>query len=237
MTPQRSKNGASSSSFKYTWRRMVLPGTLSATMTATNAQRESAQLETEKQACFRGTARVEFRCLVFPSQRTRDRNVQGLVQKFQREGCLHQDPRYRLHATVTQDQLTAAMHGSRLTLQDLRRCSADAPVPRLNFEGPAVRCLHGWRRVAAAAKVLRPDCQWWLVELYSDGKWPLCRRKDVVTLPKTFRASSRACFVTNTFTSKVIPTDKSSANSAAILFWANPSQQLAGSIGFPVTSR
>ena len=186
-----------------------------------DVQKQIARLEDEKKTRFRGTARIQIDKLQFRSQKTRNRNVQCLVTKFRREGCQHQDHRYRLHAIVNEKDLKNAIENSGTSHSELIYGGTNGNVPELKFTGSVVECLHGWRRVAAAKQILKPSLQWWIVELYADGMRSDKQFNGSLLTKKIYPRSFELSCATSFTMRKGSPTDKSFANFVTTLSMAS----------------
>jgi hypothetical protein len=136
-------------------------------------QRQQRKLEEEKHSKFLGTARVHIQFLDFPSdpregQRSKFR-IDVLKERFVKEGCLHNDIRFRISAIVVQEQLDAAIQLSDISAATLMGNGRNNPPDLLFPTGTRIECLYGYHRVQAGHMVLPLDMRWWTVDLFRSG--------------------------------------------------------------------
>lgn len=138
------------------------------------AQQRAVAEETEKQEKYFGSAKVELKHLVFSTSRGRERdpkNERFLIDSFQRDGCMPLNVIHHIPALISEHDFKGALQRCNTTSNLLQGRNA-AYLPALYFpEGFELQCLFGRHRVEAAKRVLRPEDRWWVVELYSNGKY------------------------------------------------------------------
>ena len=125
----------------------------------------------DKQAHFRGTAKVKLKHLKFEEHLTLfdPSNVSRLVNIFKLEGCARLDPDHHVPVVIHESQLKSALGQSHASEADLLKPLQTEP-PELFFpSGFTLTCLHGQHRIAAAREFLLPGDQWWIVDLYVSG--------------------------------------------------------------------
>lgn len=97
------------------------------------------------------------------------KNVERLLEIFNKDGCRRLDVRNHVTAIVSRHHLNVALHSAWLRPQSLISNPPDQH-PYLHFPTGNVQCLHGQHRLKAAEELLAPSDQWWTVDLYLDGK-------------------------------------------------------------------
>jgi hypothetical protein len=131
------------------------------------------QIVESKAANFKGTARVDISFLSFPYsiRPNYDKNrVADIIRIFEKQGCIYLDPDLHIPAIIDDKTLQDAMSNAGVSLEELKRNGGYKP-PELTFpSGFMLECLHGQRRVIAAAQYLPPEKRWWVVALYGPGK-------------------------------------------------------------------
>ena len=132
------------------------------------------QLTRSKREHFHGRAKILLQSLDFSQSSAREldeENVERLLSSFQLADCLRLDARYHVPAVIDHALLDQALAQAGASMNDLR---SDDPTrwPTLAFpDGAVIECLHGQHRVAAARRYLRKSDQWWVIDLYSSGKF------------------------------------------------------------------
>lgn len=115
-----------------------------------------------------GSASIHLDSLDYQHEVDND-NVKRLVALLQASRYDRADIRNHAIAIIDQDSLDAALVKSGLTLEKLATNTVDG-YPELNLPpGIRLQCLHGVDRLEAAKRVLRPEDQRWVVELYLAG--------------------------------------------------------------------
>jgi hypothetical protein len=142
-------------------------------MYANLVQRQQWELDEEKCSKFLGTAKVDLQFLEFPAKQRGGQDFQArteaLKERFKKEGCLHQDSRFRISAVVSQEQLDAALQNSGISATTLMVNGHNSP-PDIRFPtGTRIECLYGYFRVQAGLQVLPPEMRWWTVDLFKNG--------------------------------------------------------------------
>ena len=129
------------------------------------------QIYLRKRTAFRGSFKCPLHALrpeaidVRPRQ-TDPKNIARLVGIFKSNQCRRLEPENHVIALVADDALRswiAQVGGAaRLAVQDAEPIMLRPTVPLVYLQG-----LH---RLEAAKRFLHPDDQWWVVDLYSNGK-------------------------------------------------------------------
>lgn len=134
-----------------------------------DSERESQRFA-ERQSNFRGSAKVPLGFLSFEetpiSGHLDPKNIAGLVQIFELEGCIRLDLENHIPAVISDDLLNQSLYYSQVTGNLLSHRTPPMLELPPNY---ILRCLHGKHRIAAAKTFLLPGNRWWTVDLYSDG--------------------------------------------------------------------
>lgn len=162
-------------------------------------ERQEAELEAERLAKFKGTARIRLECLEFPRSESNE-NVERLKLCIECEGCHRLESRYHVPAVIDRQLLDAAVQASNTTHAALLSDS-QSQWPTLHLP-PGIRlaCLRGWDRLRAGWESLPPRDRWWTVDLYLNGKRKLSYHPDFISpavLPdvsETLKQSFREAF-------------------------------------------
>lgn len=129
--------------------------------------------EHEKAQAFLGSAKIDIVHLCFDDALGRapdKKNEEFLLDSFRRHGCEQLNSAYRVPATIHAGILQTALSRSNLTpAQLLERDPALLPLLHLPH-GTRIQCFLGAHRIRAAQQVLPRDQQWWVVDLYPDGR-------------------------------------------------------------------
>ena len=119
---------------------------------------------------FRGYALVRMHQLQLQTGRKlNDKHVARLRKIFQQEGCFHYDHRHSVPVVINESLLLDALNRQHPGLHQLPKTGEDAPALRFAAD-VQITCLHGRHRIAAAEQILGLPDQWWIVEVFSDGK-------------------------------------------------------------------
>jgi len=128
----------------------------------------------ERQAQFRGTARVKLSSLqadrssASREQFLRPKNVKRLRDIFITEGCRRLAPENHIPALISREELEASIRRSG-TSQSALFCSTDEAPPELRLPFAPLTILHGRHRLQAAREFFGHEDDWWTVDLYLDG--------------------------------------------------------------------
>jgi len=159
-------------------------------------QEHGESLHRERRFRFRGTARVSLANLQFDTsdaeheQFLRPKNVKRLRHIFATEGCHRLPPEHHVAALISQPVLNDSLRRSK-TLRTALLHPADDEPPELAFPpSQPLQCLHGRHRIQAARGFLPPGDDWWVVDLYHDGKWDRFLEPSVLIRP-LYRRKSR----------------------------------------------
>jgi hypothetical protein len=133
-------------------------------------------LATQKAICFRGLVRVPLCCLQFEHQLFLDKhreecpqNVRRLQKIFEKTGCLRLQDENVVDAVVRDDYLDTALRKTGLTIEDLHKIRSPKDAPTVHFE--SLQCLNGLHRIRAADRFLNENDKWWVVRLFSSGRY------------------------------------------------------------------
>ena len=141
------------------------------------ASYQEQNLAEEHDRYFLGSARVDIDTLHFvePCFREFDeKNLERLLDSYEREGCFRVEPVYHIPATIDQQALSNALVAAdsstdALLSRDPRRW------PKLTFPHEfRLLCLHGRHRIEAGRRYLSIYARWWTVDLYANGEPPRC---------------------------------------------------------------
>ena len=129
------------------------------------------QVADDKAMSFRGTARIRFEHLTFPSpiRLFNKRIVASLKRDFAVAGCLKHELDYRIPAIIDDQILEAALGILGMDKDTFRAYSSHHPRELKLDHGVRLECLHGRHRIVAAAESLLSPDQWWTVDLYGTG--------------------------------------------------------------------
>lgn len=152
----------------------------------------------EKSTFFLGRAKVQISNLDFDRvvQIHEKRHVEKLVDVFREEGCHRLDPWNHVPVIVSRTLLSQSLQTSGVSHDDLMKEGEPAAL-EFSVDLPL---LHGRRRLLAAEA---EDClwnKWWVVEMYSDGRFVdalLMWKTDLP--PQRCRRNSRSPFVNNIY--------------------------------------
>jgi len=135
---------------------------------------ECGRLQRERQAQFRGTARIKLSSLRADQARaTREqfllpKNVRRLHSIFVTEGCRRLAAENHIPALISREDLEAAIHRSGTTQSALLH-STDEEPPELQLPFEPLVYLHGRHRIQAAREFFVEGDDWWTVDLYLDS--------------------------------------------------------------------
>ena len=132
-------------------------------------ERQEAELEVERRAKFKGTARIRLEHLDFPRYEASE-NVERLKLCIEYQGCYRLESRYHVPAVIDQQLLDVVIQASSTSHAALLSDSqSEWPTLRLP-SGTRLECLRGWDRLRAGWESLPPKDRWWTVDLYLNGK-------------------------------------------------------------------
>ncbi|MCJ1473162.1 hypothetical protein MMC13_001813 [Lambiella insularis] len=104
-------------------------------------------------------------------------NVKRLRKIYELEGCHRLEPEHHVPVLIERSVLEGALSATNLQIPQLR----ESQEPRPLHLGSDVRltCLYGKHRLEAAKQHFEPCEKWWIVDLYSHGKFEadLCSAK------------------------------------------------------------
>lgn len=130
---------------------------------------EDILIAQERKLKYKGSARVPLTSL-YPrnagttSEKRREKNVERLAEAFISMGCQRLQPENNIPVLIDPRTL-----GDILQKYGAQMDSVPPPLLELP-SGFRLQYLKGQSRVQAAKRVLDPDDQWWVVDLYLDGK-------------------------------------------------------------------
>jgi hypothetical protein len=129
------------------------------------------QVAEDKAMSFRGTARVRFEHLTFPSPiRLLDKRiVASLERDFTVAGCLQHELDYGIPAIIDDQTLEPALGMLGINKDTFRANSSHHPRELKLGDEVRLECLHGRHRILAATSSLPLSDQWWTVDLYGTG--------------------------------------------------------------------
>ncbi|KAF2158949.1 hypothetical protein M409DRAFT_38039 [Zasmidium cellare ATCC 36951] len=120
---------------------------------------------------FRGYALIRMNQLQFQTGRElNNKHVAKLRKIFQLEGCYHYDHRHSIPVIMNESLLLDALSRQHPGLDQLPTTGEEAPALRFAADVQVI-CLHGRHRIAAAEQTLGLLDRWWIVEVFSDGKY------------------------------------------------------------------
>ena len=136
------------------------------------------ELRYQKKLKYRGTARIDLSNLEFiPDNISRDTYVRkkvwsNLVDIFKLEDCLRLPQDHHIDALISSEALRTALARSNTSIEALQLDRCDRYPPKLLLlASESLPCLNGRKRLKAARAFLEePGDDWWIVDLYSDGK-------------------------------------------------------------------
>lgn len=135
---------------------------------------EDRLAQKEKCSKYQGTAKIKISCLRFEAQSEeqflRPKNIKRLKRIFATEGCHRFVPEHYVAALISQSDLDAAIERSGVSQAALFQAAGEEPPKLEILEIKPLRFLHGRHRLQAASEYLSPDDDWWIADLYLDGK-------------------------------------------------------------------
>lgn len=135
-----------------------------------------AQLESDKQKYFLGTAKVDIDAFSFDSFLPRDLNLQNserLLSVYELTGCSQLDTANRVPALIADNDFTEAVARADSTVEKARHHD-HLQWPTLSLPADAkIECLRGKHRIEAAKLYLRSGFRWWSVDFYSSSEFPM----------------------------------------------------------------
>ena len=132
-------------------------------------ERQEAELEEERRAKFKGTARIRLESVDFPRQGASEK-AERLKLCIECEACYRVDSKYHISAVVDPELLDGAVAASN-TSHAAGASNTPSQWPTLRFPpGVRLKCLRGWDRLRASWEVLPPKDRWWMVDLFLSGK-------------------------------------------------------------------
>lgn len=113
--------------------------------------------------------RLRFESIIVDPRQLDPKNVIRLFEVFKLEGCRRLEAQNHVPALISQTVLNALLEHvpgglASLNLRDQTPVHVDP-----NHD---LKCLHGRHRIETAKKYLHSDDEWWIVDLYADGKVP-----------------------------------------------------------------
>jgi hypothetical protein len=134
----------------------------------------------ERKSKLLGTARISLSCLQFQTDESLlslsrgKKDVEKLVRVIRVEGCYRlADDESHVSVLISPSQLEEALRRTAISIQDLS--SRDVPPQLIIDPTRPLQCLHGRRRLQAAGETLSDGDDWWVVDLYTDGRDQLPR--------------------------------------------------------------
>jgi hypothetical protein len=131
------------------------------------------QILEEKSASYLGSAKVRLSNLRFDSdlqtscRAINESNVTRLEAVFALEGCLRLEPDHHVPAIIPAEILSKALADADLTPAELLTLKEP---PFLDISDNFLLCLHGQHRIEAARRFLGSYDDWWVTDLYSEGR-------------------------------------------------------------------
>lgn len=143
------------------------------------------RLITERSRKYQGTAKINISQIApHPSvfHHLDANNVERLCEIFDKEGCRRLDVCNHVTAVVSRRHLLDALRAARVIEADMTTNQPNR-YPHLQFSAGQVKCLHGQHRLKAGEEYLSTIDQWWVVDLYLDGKLKTPRSLPFPMLP------------------------------------------------------
>lgn len=129
------------------------------------------QVSDDKALNFKGTARIYFSHLDFPSpvRLVDPQIVKSLNRTFAIAGCLQSELDYRIPAIIKSQTIDSALEALGISAETFKATSSHQPRVLQLPDGVRLECLHGQHRILAAASALPVSDHWWTVDLYGNG--------------------------------------------------------------------
>ena len=124
----------------------------------------------DKNAMYRGTARVSITHLDFPhTYRQIDRKVIAQLKRdFEGEGCNKDEPANRIPAIIDDATLKEGLEKLAISVETFKAISDNDPPYFPLSQVAKLECLHGQHRILAGKETSQ---KWWVVDLYSTGQY------------------------------------------------------------------
>ena len=126
-------------------------------------------LATERHHTLQGSAKISLSQLdIGPKWELNKKKLEDLKQAFQKNSVYPLQPKNRVEAIISHQDLKHALEKCGLTARDFWMKGPENH-PMLDFAGRQLRCLHGKHRIQAVRDAL-PLRKWWIVDIYLDGQ-------------------------------------------------------------------